>query len=123
RRRSRRADERRTWRCCEADDRRRPGDGWSARSTLRGSLRTASGAARRRCGYSPPKYDGIGKSRIVRSPGGEARTFGIELTTIDAVATSPWTPPAIFIESRGDPSTVTESYDSGAPRYASMRSE
>ena len=47
-------------------------------------------------------------------------TFGIELTTIDAVAMSPWMPPAIFIDSRGEPSISTESYDSGAPRYASM---
>ena len=32
------------------------------------------------------------------------------MTVIDAVATSPWTPPAIFIDSRGLPSTSTESY-------------
>jgi hypothetical protein len=59
-------------------------------------------------------------SRIVWSPGATARIFGSELTTIDAVAMSPWTPPAIFIYSAGDPVISTESNDSGAPRYASM---
>lgn len=33
-------------------------------------------------------------SRIVCSPGATSSIFGSELTTIDAVATSPWTPPA-----------------------------
>ena len=39
---------------------------------------------------------------------------------LDAVATSPCRPPATFEVTRGCPSTVTASYDSGAPRYASM---
>ena len=46
--------------------------------------------------YRPPKYDGNGMSRMVRSPGSAAITFGIEFTVIDAVATSPCTPPAIL---------------------------
>ena len=46
-------------------------------------------------------------------------TAGIELTVIDAVAMSPCTPPSILEWMRGDPSISTESYDSGAPRYAS----
>ena len=37
----------------------------------------------------PPKYDGSAISLIVRNPGGAAMIFGIELTVIDAVATSP----------------------------------
>ena len=59
-------------------------------------------------------------SRMVCRPGATSRIFGSELTTIDAVAMSPWTPPAIFIFSAGDPVISTESNDSGAPRYASM---
>ena len=59
-------------------------------------------------------------SRIVWSPGATSRIFGIELTTIDAVAMSPCTPPASFIFSAGDPVISTASNDSGAPRYASM---
>ena len=70
--------------------------------------------------YFPGKNDGSGRSRIVCRPGAASITFGIEFTTIDAVATSPWMPPASFIDSFGDPSMSTESYDSGAPRYASM---
>ncbi len=42
-------------------------------------------------------------SRIVCSPGATSRIFGSELTTIDAVAMSPCTPPASFIFSAGDP--------------------
>ena len=34
-------------------------------------------------------------------PGGACSTFGIELTTIEAVATSPWMPPTIFDERPG----------------------
>jgi hypothetical protein len=49
-------------------------------------------------------------------PGVACSTLGIELTTIDAVATSPWMPPTIFYEIFGDPSISTESNDSGAPR-------
>jgi hypothetical protein len=64
----------------------------------------------------PPKYDGIGMSRIVCSPGATSRIFGIELTEIDAVATSPCTPPAIYIINAGDPAISTASNDSGAPR-------
>ena len=60
-------------------------------------------------------------SRIVRSPGGAWRTFGIELTVIDAVATSPWTPPASFICSGGLPAILTASYDSGAPSQSGSR--
>ena len=67
-----------------------------------------------------PEIPGSTMSRIVRRPGAAWMTFGIELTTIDAVATSPWTPPAIFIESGGLPVMRTASNDSGAPRYASM---
>jgi hypothetical protein len=70
--------------------------------------------------YFPGKNDGSGRSRIVCSPGAAPITLGIEFTTIDAVATSPWIPPASFMESFGEPSISTESYDSGAPRYASM---
>ena len=40
---------------------------------------------------------------------GACSTFGIELTMIDAVAMSPWTPPAIFIESGGLPAMRTAS--------------
>ena len=43
----------------------------------------------------PLKYDGTGRSFIVRSPGRDDSTFGMELTTIDAVAISPGTPPGI----------------------------
>ncbi len=42
-------------------------------------------------------------SRMVCSPGVTSRIFGSELTTIDAVATSPWTPPAIFERIGGQP--------------------
>ena len=42
-------------------------------------------------------------SRMVCRPGVASSTFGIELTAIDAVAMSPWTPPAIFIFNAGDP--------------------
>jgi hypothetical protein len=69
---------------------------------------------------TPPKNDGIGISRMVCSPGGTSRIFGSELTAIDVVAISPWTPPAIFIFNAGEPVISTASYDSGAPRYASM---
>src|SRR3954453_19506169 len=62
----------------------------------------------------------MGSVRIVGRPGGAAGPFGIELTAIDAVAMSPCTPPAIFIDRFGTPSISVESYDSGAPRYASM---
>ena len=44
----------------------------------------------------PPKNDGNGISRIVRNPGSAAMTLGMEFTVMDAVATSPCTPPAIF---------------------------
>src|SRR5688572_19125008 len=71
--------------------------------------------------YIPLKNDGNRMSRIVRSPGGAVSTAEIELTVIDAVAISPCTPPAIFEKMRGDPSMSTESYGSGAPRYASSR--
>src|SRR4030095_14053959 len=63
---------------------------------------------------------GMGNVLIVCRPGAASITFGMELTVIEAVATSPCTPPAIFIASFGVPSMSTESYDSGAPRYASM---
>ena len=53
---------------------------------------------------------------MVCRPGAASSTFGIELTAIDAVAMSPWTPPAIFIFNAGEPSISTASYDSGAPR-------
>ena len=59
-------------------------------------------------------------SRIVCRPGATSRIFGIELTVIDAVATSPCTPPAILLLMFGEPAMSTASYDSGAPRYASM---
>src|SRR5262245_53473681 len=81
-------------------------------------LANCSGRASR--GQRPGKNDGNGRSRIVWRPGDALRTCSIELTMIDAVATSPWMPPAIVIDNRGDPSLATESYDSGAPRYASM---
>ena len=57
----------------------------------------------------PEKNDGSGRSRIVCSPGDALSTCGIEFTTIEAVATSPWIPPASFIDSRGDPSISTAS--------------
>ncbi len=63
--------------------------------------------------YLPGKNDGSGRSRIVCRPGAAASTFGIEFTTIDAVAMSPWMPPAIFIDSAGEPSISTASYGSG----------
>src|SRR6185295_19385709 len=59
--------------------------------------------------YRPEKNDGKGRSRIVCKPGAACSTLGIELTTIDAVATSPWMPPEIFIDRLGDPSMSTES--------------
>ena len=60
------------------------------------------------------------KRACVREAHNEAlSTAGIEFTVIDAVAMSPCTPPSIFEWMRGDPSMSTESYDSGAPRYAS----
>ena len=68
----------------------------------------------------PPKNDGSGMSRMVCSPGATSRIFGSELTTIDAVAMSPCTPPATLDLIAGEPTISTESYDSGAPRYASM---
>ena len=49
-------------------------------------------------------------SRIVCRPGATSRIFGSELTVIDAVAMSPWTPPAIFILSAGEPLISTASY-------------
>jgi 4-aminobutyrate aminotransferase-like enzyme len=52
--------------------------------------------------------------------GAASSTFGIELTTIAAVAWSPWKPPAIFTDSRGTPSMSMRSCGSGAPRYASI---
>ena len=48
-------------------------------------------------------------SRIVRKPGAAAITAGIEFTTIDVVAMSPWTPPAILELIFGDPSIRTRS--------------
>src|SRR5262249_19352541 len=79
-------------------------------------IRTGS----RRKDQRPGKNDGSGRSRIVWRPGAAPRTFAMELTTIDAVATSPWMPPASFIDRLGDPSISTESNVSGDPRYASM---
>src|SRR5262245_27330912 len=58
--------------------------------------------------HHPGKNDGSGRSRMVCRPGGASSTFGIELTAIDAVATSPWMPPAIFIDRFGDPWISTE---------------
>jgi hypothetical protein len=55
-------------------------------------------------------------SRIVCRPGATSRILGIELTVIDAVATSPWTPPAILLRIYGEPVISTWSNDSGAPR-------
>ena len=57
--------------------------------------------------------------RVQPGRGGRA-PLGIELTTMDVVAMSPWMPPAILTCSRGEPSISIESYVSGAPRYASM---
>ena len=54
--------------------------------------------------HLPPNQDGSAMSRIVRSPAGAVITLGIEFTVIDAVATSPWTPPVIFCSMRGTPS-------------------
>src|SRR5690348_11398845 len=51
----------------------------------------------------PGKYEGKRSERIVWNPGDAARTAGIELTVIDAVAMSPCTPPSIFEASRGTP--------------------
>ena len=64
---------------------------------------------RRESVYLPPKNDGMGRLRIVCRPGVAPITFGIELTAIEAVAMSPWKPPATFIDRRGDPSISTES--------------
>ena len=59
--------------------------------------------------YLPPNHDGSARSLIVRKPGGAAMILGMELTVIEAVATSPWTPPLIFCSMRGRPSIVTAS--------------
>jgi len=59
---------------------------------------------------------GIGMSAIVRRPGDTRRIFGMELTVIEAVAIVAWRPPTTREVTRGLPSTVTASYDSGAPR-------
>ena len=40
---------------------------------------------------------------MVCRPAGASITFGIEFTVIDAVATSPCTPPAIFMVNAGEP--------------------
>ena len=45
-------------------------------------------------------------SRIVCRPGATSRTFGSEFTTIEVVAMSPCTPPAIFIDSGGESGTA-----------------
>ena len=43
---------------------------------------------------------------MVCNPGGAARTFGIELITMEAVAISPGTPPGIFSVNFGLPSNI-----------------
>ena len=52
---------------------------------------------------------GTGKSFIVCKPGADDSTFGIELTTIEAVAMSPGTPPGILSVRFGTPCTRTSS--------------
>ena len=42
-------------------------------------------------------------SAMVRRPGVTRRIFGMLLTVIDAVATSPWRPPITFDVTRGLP--------------------
>lgn len=80
----------------------------------------AAGTAEWIANQRPAKKEGSARSRIVCRPGAACSTFGTELTAMDAVATSPWMPPAIFIARFGDPSISTASYVSGDPRYASM---
>jgi len=48
-------------------------------------------------------------SAIVRKPGETRRIFGMLLTVMDAVATSPCKPPITFDVTRGLPSMVTAS--------------
>ena len=63
----------------------------SATSPRAGS--SCQAEARKAYAVVPRKNDGMGIERIVWSPGFASRTFGSELTTMDAVATSPWYPP------------------------------
>ena len=78
---------------------------------------------------APTVADRLEAPPSVQPPPGVARMEAISALeasgmkmarALDAVAMSPWTPPAIFIFSAGDPVISTESNDSGAPRYASM---
>ena len=49
-------------------------------------------------------------SRMVRSPGSASITLGMALTTIDAVAMSPWMPPEIFMSPLHAKLTVQEGH-------------
>jgi len=82
--RDRRAAERR-----RQDRRRAAPPASSAAEASAGPARTGATAASRRRVYRPGKYDGSARSRIVWRPGVAFNTFGIELTTMDAVPTSP----------------------------------
>src|SRR5215471_16337072 len=59
----------------------------------------------------------IGRSRAVRNPAGAFRITGIEFTTTEAVAMSPWVPPGIVRLILGWPFSSTVSTGTFAPTY------